>query len=57
MYRKGKNIPIFVAYYQKKTHTFVIDRKVMYSELKEKYKDYDSIAEAIRIKMNALKNL
>lgn len=57
MYRKGKDIPIYVAYYQKKTHTFVIDRKVMYSELKEKYNDYDSIAEAIRVRMNELKNL
>lgn len=57
MYRKGKDVPVYVAYYQKKKNTFVIDRKVMYSELKEKYSDYDSIAEAIRVRINELKNL
>lgn len=54
-YRKGKDIPIFVAYYQKKKNTFVISEKMMYSELKKQYDNHDDLAEAMRVKMNELK--
>lgn len=32
-YKKGYDLPIYVSYYQQKNRIFVIDKKVMYSEL------------------------
>ena len=55
--RKGHDAPIFVTYFNKKTNTFVVSEQMRYSELKETYNDKDDIAEALRIKMNDLREI
>ncbi|MCH5179780.1 MAG: hypothetical protein J1F32_01010 [Erysipelotrichales bacterium] len=52
--KKGIDIPIFTAYYQKHKNTFVIDKGVRYSRLKELYKEPDAIALAMKNRVNEL---
>ena len=52
--RKGKDVSIYVTFYQKKKNTFLFSEKISYSKLKESYSDFDSIAEEIRRIMNQL---
>ena len=54
MHRRGKDIPVYVSYFQRKKNTFIINDKIMYSSLKEQYGDFDSIAKEIRKIMNSL---
>ena len=55
MYRRGKDIPVFVSYYAKKKNTFFINNKLMYSEIKAKFgSDFNAIAEGLRDIMNSL---
>ena len=56
LYRKGDDAPVFVTYYQKKTKTFVISDKMVYSDLKKQYGDFKGIANALRDKMNELRD-
>ena len=37
-YKRGHDVPIFVAYYSKKKNTTVIDKPITFSQLMEKYK-------------------
>lgn len=55
--RKGHNTPIFVAYFNKKTNTFNISELIRYSSLKAVYSNNDEVAEALRIKMNSLREV
>ena len=55
--RKGHDTPVFVTYFNKKTNTFVVSEQMRYSELKETYNDKDDIAEALRAKMNSLREI
>lgn len=55
MLRKGKDLPIYTAHYQKKGKKFIIDKPRYYSELLKEYGDHDAVAEALRLRMNSLK--
>lgn len=55
LYRKGKDIPVFVTYFNKKINTFVFSQKFYYSKLKEQFETADNIAEFLRLKMNSLR--
>ena len=52
--RKGRDMPIYVAYFQRKKKTFVIDKPRFYSDLMMEYKTHDNISKELRIKMNSL---
>ena len=55
MFRRGTDMPVFVAYYQKKKNTFVVSKGMRYSQIKETYgSDFDEIAKALRQIMNNL---
>ena len=55
--RKGYDLPIYVSYYQKRKRRFIIDQPVLYSSLLTKYdSDNDKIAEALRKRLNELKD-
>ena len=53
-YKNGMDLPIFVSYYRKNTNTYVIDKPVYYSELKEKYATKEEIADVLRLRCNEL---
>lgn len=53
-YKRGIDVPIYVSYYRKKTNTYVIDKPVMYSSLKDKYSTKEEIADALRLRCNEL---
>lgn len=42
--REGIDVPIFVTYYKKEENTYIIDKPVKYSVLKEKYKTRNEIS-------------
>ena len=52
--KKGIDIPVFASYYQKHKNTFVIDKGIRYSKLKERFKDPKSIALAMKNRINEL---
>ena len=52
--RKGIDMPIYVAYFQKKKKLFVIDKPRYYSELLKEYGEHDKIAKELRLRMNSL---
>lgn len=57
MYRRNVDIPVCIAYFQKKKNTFIIDEAIKYSKIKEKYgSDFGKIANELRIIMNSLKD-
>ena len=53
-YKKGYDTPIAVAYYKIDKNTVLVDEPVMYSELLEKYKTRDKIAEVLKDRCNEL---
>lgn len=57
LHRKGHDVPIFVAYFNKKTNSFNISELIRYSSLKETYSSNDEVADALRIKMNSLREI
>lgn len=54
IYRKGIDIPIFASYYQRHSNTFVIDKGIRYSKLKERFKEPSAIALAMKDRINEL---
>lgn len=52
--KKGKDVDIFTAFYNKNDKTFIFDKPIKYSKLKEEYKDKDSIAQALLKKCNEI---
>ena len=54
LYQKGKDVPIFVTYLNKRKNLFVVSEKMYYSELKEKYGSFEEIAEQMRLLLNSL---
>lgn len=56
-YKKGRDLPIYVAYFKKKEKVFIFDKPVLYSTLLEKYKDRDKIAEELKNRCNELGKL
>ena len=48
-YKKGKDVPIFIAYYHKKKRKLVIDKPIKYSELLEKYKELSQDEIALKL--------
>lgn len=57
MYRKGHDIPVMVTYFDRRRNTFIFSGISKYSTLLEKYKTNDEIAEAMRKKMNSLRDV
>ena len=54
--RKGIDLPIYVAYYNRKKNKIVIEKPILYSTLINEYNDHDKISEVLRTKMNNLIN-
>lgn len=52
--KKGIDVPIFVTYFRKKDLTYIIDKPVMYSTLKETYADKKEIAKKLLDRCNEL---
>ena len=50
----GVDLPIFVSYYNKKKKIYIIDKPVLYSDLKEKYKTKENIAKLLCDRCNEL---
>ncbi|MBO4667636.1 MAG: hypothetical protein J5666_05885 [Bacilli bacterium] len=55
--RKGLDLPIYVAYYNRKKNKIIIDNPVYYSSLCNTYSNQDEISEVLRNKMNDLINI
>ena len=53
-FRNGKDLPIYVMYYQKAKNRYIIDKKVMYSTLLKKYNTKEEIAECLKNRCNQL---
>ena len=56
-YKKGIDVPIYVAYLKKKTNTFVIDKPVKFSELYKDYQEPEEIANILCNRINEIKDL
>ena len=53
-YKKGYDLPIYVSYYQQKTRHFIIDKKVMYSDLLKEGLSREQICEKLCARCNEL---
>ncbi len=53
-YLKGIDVPIYVTYYRKADNTYIIDKPVYYSELKQSCADKREIAERLCARCNEL---
>ena len=54
LYQKGKDIPIYVTFLNKRKNLFIVSERMHYSELKEKYGSFEEIAEQMRLLLNSL---
>lgn len=52
--KKGLDIPIFIAYYNKKHNVYLIDEPINYSTLKTQYPNREDLATALCDRCNAL---
>ena len=52
--RKGRDMPIYVSYFQRRKRRFVISKPHFYSELLKQYETHDKIAKELRTEMNSL---
>ena len=57
MYRNGYDIPVMVTYFDRRRNTFIFSGVTNYSVLLEEYKTNEAITEAMRKKMNSLKDM
>jgi len=48
------DVPIYPMYYQKEKNRYIVDKKVMYSELLAQYETKEEIAEAMKVRCNEL---
>lgn len=55
MLLKGKEMPLYLTYYNRKNNTFTVSERISYSQLKEKYPNKEEVLEEIRIRLNSLK--
>ena len=53
-YKKGMDVPVYSMYYQKEKNRYIVDKKVMYSELLAQYETKEEIAEAMKVRCNEL---
>ena len=53
-YNKGIDLPIFLMYFQKKHNRYIVDKKILYSEVLNMKKTSEEIAEMFRIRCNEL---
>lgn len=54
MFQKGYDLPVFVAYYQRKTHIHVMDKPVRYSELIKEHGTKENLLIFLRDRCNEL---
>jgi len=52
--KKGRDVPIFITYFKKKQKQYVIDKPVMYSQLKATGKSREELAEMLVNRCNEL---
>lgn len=52
--RREIDVPVYVTYFKKEEKIYVIDKPIMYSELYEKYKTKEEIANALKNRCNEL---
>lgn len=55
--KKNKDLPIFVAYYNKSKNLYLIDKPIMFSTLKMQYKTKEELANALCERCNQLGEL
>ncbi len=55
--KKGIDVPVFVSYYKKKERTFVFSEPILFSKLKEMFKNREEIAEYLLQKCNSLNKI
>lgn len=53
-YKRGIDVPIYVSYFQKANNTYVFDKPVLFSSLKEQYPSREEMAEYLLNRCNAL---
>lgn len=53
-YKKGINVPIFVTYFRKKDLVYIVDKPVLYSELKKQFSNKKEIAAHLVKRCNEL---
>lgn len=54
LFRKGRDLHVYAAYYSKKKRAVIVDAPVRYSALRKRYSDRNAIAEAMRVRINEL---
>ena len=52
--KEGIDIPIYVSYFKKEINTYVFDKPVKYSTIKEQYKNREEIAKQLCLRCNEL---
>ena len=52
--KNGMDLPIFVSYFNKKKRVYIVDKPVLYSELKEKFKTKEEIAQELCDRCNKI---
>lgn len=55
--REGVDVPIFVSYFKKEENTYIIDKPINYSTLKEQYKTRNEISHHLCLRCNELGKL
>ena len=53
-YKKGLDLPIYVSYFKKKEKTYIFDKPILYSTLKQQFKTKKEIAENLKNRCNEL---
>lgn len=53
-YKKGIDLPIFVSYFKKKEKTYIFDKPILYSTLKQQFNSRAEIAENLKNRCNEL---
>ena len=54
LYQKGKDVPVYVTYLNRRKNTFIVSEPIRYFEPKEKYGSFENIAEQMRLLLNSL---
>ena len=52
--KRGYDVPLVVSYYKRKEKKCIVDSPILYTELKEKYKTREAMAEALKNRCNEL---
>lgn len=53
--KRGIDLNVYLSYYVKQTNTYIVDKPIKYSQLKQTFKDRQNIAEQMLKRVNALR--